>query len=101
MSFIYPHKLYKVVKGELNDYGQSEDIKVFVCDCDEQPNSKGSIISKNDGTTYQFTSNIFLPIVSGLMVGDSIEVLDGEEVRLKGVVARNSNKDCVGSRIWV
>ncbi len=101
MSFIYPYQLYKVTKSEPNKVGQTKDILEFVCNCDEQVNTTAKMVRDDNGVTFVYASNIFLPIVTDFVVNDDIVVKDGDSIRLDGKVRRNSNSDKVGSRLWV
>lgn len=101
MSFKYPFQLYKVVPSEPNFIGQIVDVEVYVCECDEQVNTKAQMVRDDNGVTFVYASLIFLPIVTDFEVGDCVVVKDGDKVRLKGTVKRNSNTDNVGSRLWV
>lgn len=104
----YPHKLHLLLTHEAKkdsegNFEAFEPEWEFVSECREEPNGSGRLVALTDGSTFQYSSIVFLPPLKcqELISGTKVKVVDAEnQERLQGTIARFVT-DRKNARLWV
>lgn len=106
MSRRYPHTLivYVPVEGTRDASGNwsiSEEPSATTFECRDEPNTRGGLIQLTDGSTFKYSSTIYLPAGTPMIPsGVKVTATDANGVRMVGVVKRFST-DGNHCRLWV